>query len=231
MLARIYIFARRENVWKLREAVGQGQPTEEGQVASAEVAAGGRQGPAAMGGGGEDGGQEQAAISNAAAATASAKILVPTLKNSTIHKKPTAEDPLTGVNLSCIPKIFRLRVGIVMEKLRERLKKGKIKSNQHIKHSASGSFPWRDVYYDWPKPHMIGSNISHIDFLLPYFCRISVHMPDKALAHHLPNGRMPCKWHGWDKDCCTNARVFSQHGPRTVFHENGSIEYKFYSTY
>jgi hypothetical protein len=73
--------------------------------------------------------------------------------------------------------------------------------------------------------------MSHIDFLLPYFCRILVHIPDKALAHHLPNGRMPCKWHGWDNNCCTNARVFSQHGPRTVFHENGSIEYKFYSTY
>jgi hypothetical protein len=25
--------------------------------------------------------------------------------------------------------------------------------------------------------------------------------------------------------------MFSQHGPRTVFHENESIEYKFYSTY
>jgi hypothetical protein len=40
----------RENFWKPREAVGQGQPTEEGQVASAELSAGGRQGPAAVGG-------------------------------------------------------------------------------------------------------------------------------------------------------------------------------------
>jgi hypothetical protein len=134
---------RRESFWKPREAVGQGQPTEEGQVASAEVAAGGGQGPSAVGG--ADGGQEQAAISSASAATASATNISADSKNSTIQKKPTAEDPLPGVNLSRIPKIFRLRVGLVMEKLRERMKKGKIQSNQHIKHSASGSFPWRDV--------------------------------------------------------------------------------------
>jgi hypothetical protein len=88
--------------------------------------------------GGADGGKEQAAISNAAAATASATNISADSKSYTIHKKPTAEDPLPGVNLSLIPKIFRLRVGIVMEKLRERLKKGKIQSNQHIKHIASG---------------------------------------------------------------------------------------------
>jgi hypothetical protein len=113
---------RRDNFWKPREEVGQGQPTEEGQVASAEVAAGGGQGPAVAGG--ADSGQEQAAISNTASATSSATNISFESKDSTIHKKPTAEDPLPGVNLSRIAKMFRLRVGIVMEKLRDRLNKG-----------------------------------------------------------------------------------------------------------
>jgi hypothetical protein len=116
----------------------------------------------------------------------------------------------------------------VMDELRERLKKKK-NSNQNTKHVTS--FSWNYLEHKWPPPNSLQSNLSHVDYLLPCFGRLSVHMPDKARSNFLPDGSMPCKWHSWSKYCVIKSRIFLQQGPRTVFHEDGSVEFKFSSTY
>jgi hypothetical protein len=62
-----------------------------------------------------------------------------------VHKHPTADDPLPGIAMSRVPKLFQLHVGLVLHELREKLKKGKIQSNQYTLRNASGAFPWKDI--------------------------------------------------------------------------------------
>jgi hypothetical protein len=116
----------------------------------------------------------------------------------------------------------------MLDELRERLKKKK-NFNQNTKHVAP--FPLRYLENKWPPPNSLRSNLSHVDYLLPFLGDIAVHMPDKARIHLLPDGCIPYKWHGWSKYCIINSIIFSQNGPRNVFHEYGSVEFKFSSTY
>ena len=47
------------------------------------------------------------------------------------------------------------------------------------------------------------------------------------MGHHLPRGKMPCKWHGWDNDCVKRDAIFNPQGPRVCHDINGSIIYLF----
>jgi hypothetical protein len=78
--------------------------------------------------------------------------------------------------------------------------------------------------------YVVDKNTSLSYLLLPYFCRLSVHMPDKTMPHRLPNGKVPCKWHGWDNACVKGCCIYAQY-PRTIYHLDGSVEYKFVSKY
>jgi hypothetical protein len=100
---------------------------------------------------------------------------------------PTENDPLPGVDLSIVPKIFRLKFGAVLHQLRNRITSKK-KSNQHeVRTSSSSSFPWPDNEYNWPKPLFKQTKIDGVYHFLPYFARIKVNMPDKCIPHTLTN--------------------------------------------
>jgi hypothetical protein len=105
-------------------------------------------------------------------------------KNSRL---PTEKDPLSGIKLSAIPQMFRLRVGWTMRKWL----KAKTAYNQQGK--MTSSFPWPSTKHSWPLPEFATTQISFVNFLLHYFCRIYVNMPDMCMSKFLPNGRMPCK--------------------------------------
>jgi hypothetical protein len=50
---------------------------------------------------------------------------------------------------------------------------------------------------------------------------------DQTMGHHLPSGRMPCKWHGYEGECCGRDSFFSRSGPRACHASDGSVIYKF----
>jgi hypothetical protein len=56
-------------------------------------------------------------------------------------------------------------------------------------------------------------------------------MPDKYMPHLLPNGEMPCKWHGLNNSNVTTHSIFASQGSRVVYRKDGSIEYKFSCRY
>jgi hypothetical protein len=87
-------------------------------------------------------------------------------RNDSIARKlPTPEDPLPVVDMSRVPEKNRPRIGIIMDELREPLKTRK-QSNQNERHVAS--FPWQDLEHKWPPPNSLATNLSHVDYLLPF---------------------------------------------------------------
>jgi hypothetical protein len=56
-----------------------------------------------------------------------------------------------------------------------------------------------------------------------------MHMPDRYMSHLLLNGRITFKWHGWNNECVTNHAIFASQGPSVIYHEDGTVEYKFYN--
>lgn len=144
------------------------------------------------------------------------------------HPNPTADNPLPGVNMSSVPEMFRLPMGEVLHDLRARMKRGQRQGNQYSHGvSSAGLFPWKSFDYQWPDPRLALKPPTVTDFLLPYFGRMRVFMPDRVLAHHLPGGRMPCKWHGYDSDCVVRDSFFNPQGPRASIDDDKGVTYIF----
>ncbi|MGH3054921.1 MAG: hypothetical protein ACRDL7_08090, partial [Gaiellaceae bacterium] len=130
-----------------------------------------------------------------------------------------------------MPELLRPAIAAELQELQTRLQQSRKQSNQHLQHtSASSSFPWRTCELTWPDPILASDPPTLIDFLLPYFGRVKVFLPDKCCAHLLPGGKMPCKWHGY-KDCVNWDCFFNPQGPRTVFDADGSVLYVLSSRY
>jgi hypothetical protein len=125
------------------------------------------------------------------------------------HPDPMAENPLPGIDMSRIPEMFQLPIGKVLHKLHAVLKKGQRKGNQHGQGaSQSKLFPWNSIDYQWPDPRLIISRpATFVDYLLPVFGRVRVFLPDRTTSHHLPNGKLPCKFHGFQNDCVVKDHV------------------------
>jgi hypothetical protein len=68
----------------------------------------------------------------------------------------------------------------------------------------------------WPDPNMATLPVSLKDFLRVHFARVKVFLPDRMMGQHLPKGRMPCKWYGWDNDCVVRDAIFNPHGAACV---------------
>jgi hypothetical protein len=82
-------------------------------------------------------------------------------------------------------------------------------------------FPWKLEEHDWPVAFTLQRPVTFTDVLLPKFGRLCFFAPDKAMPHSLPNGGMPCKWHGFDHDCVLKNGFFNPNGPCPFFDSDG----------
>ena len=142
-----------------------------------------------------------------------------------------SQSPLPSVDMSRVPSIFRQQIARVLADLRSKMSK-KSPSNQHVYHTTgSVDFPWNSTEHDWPAAFKLQRQVTFADFLLPKFGRLRFFAPDKVMPHSLPNGRMPCKWHGFDHDCVVKSSFFNPIGPRPFFDSNGEVCYVICSKY
>ena len=80
--------------------------------------------------------------------------------------------------------------------------------------------------YKWGDPILL-ANPEPIDFLLRPFCRLKFFLPDRQMCHQLPDGKMPCPWHGSASSCVIKNAVFNPNGPRLIHDEDGTRIYLF----
>jgi hypothetical protein len=118
--------------------------------------------------------EREQAIQNAKARRA-VKLKERQAKLVAVTPAPTAKDPLPGIDLNSIPKLFRLKVGQVLHDLRIQLKSSKLQSNQHVhRHGrptmdmdtmdASSAFPWPNgPTYTWPNPNLQRESCPNVD--------------------------------------------------------------------
>ena len=52
-------------------------------------------------------------------------------------------------------------------------------------------------------------------------------LPDRVTPQYLPNGKLPCKWHGYDHDCVRRDSFFNPQGPRACIDDDQGITYIF----
>ena len=52
-------------------------------------------------------------------------------------------------------------------------------------------------------------------------------LPDWVTPQYLPNGKLPCKWHGYDHDCVRRDSFFNPQGPRACIDDDQGITYIF----
>jgi hypothetical protein len=120
-----------------------------------------------------------------------------------------------------VPSTLRQQIAGVLADLRSRMSK-KSPSNQHVCHSTgSVDFPWKLEEHDWPVAFTLQRPVTFTDVLLPKFGRLCFVAPGKAMPHSLPNGGMPCKWHGFDHDCVLKNGFFNPNGPCPFFDSDG----------
>ncbi len=80
--------------------------------------------------------------------------------------------------------------------------------------------------YKWGDPILL-ANPEPIDFLLRPFCRLKFFLPDRQMCHQLPDGKMPCPWHGSASSCVIRNAVFNPNCPRLIHDEDGTRIYLF----
>jgi hypothetical protein len=148
-----------------------------------------------------------------------------------IDDNQSDDDILPSVDMSRVPSIFRQPIARVLADLRSRMSK-KSPSNQHVYHTTGSSdFPWISTEFNWPAAFTLQRQVTFADFLLPKFGRLRFFAPDKVMPHSLPNGRMPCNWHGFDHDCVVKNSFFNPIGPRPFFDSDGEVCYVICSKY
>jgi hypothetical protein len=162
----------------------------------------------------------------------------PELNNTTPPEPATPQPPQTHpaddvpYNLDVVPPLFRNFVREAAEEIRQWSKDQSQSWNQHSKRDFnSQGFPWKILEKEWPSPNLLQRRVSFVDFLLPFFARVKMCLPDRITGHHLRNGRMPCKWHKYDGDCVIRDAVFTPQGPRVSFDIDGSVTYNFASRF
>jgi hypothetical protein len=112
------------------------------------------------------------------------------------------------------PAIFRNDVVNAANEIHDWSKKQASSWNQHSARRFDAVFPpWKTFEKQWPDPNMKGGPVQVKDFLLPFFARVKAFCPDRMAGHNLRNGRMPCKWHGWENDCVRCSSIFNMQGP------------------
>jgi hypothetical protein len=169
--------------------------------------------------------------------------LHPDLNTTTVPEPPMPQRPQqqpllsdesddVPYNLDVVPLLFRKSVREAAEEIRQWSKKHSQSWNQHSKRDFnSQGFPWKKLEKEWPCPNLLQRNVTLVDFLLPFFARVKMCLPDRITGHHLRNGRMPCKWHKYDEDCVIRDAVFTPQGPRVSFDADGSVTYNFASRF
>lgn len=139
-------------------------------------------------------------------------------------------DPSVDIPFStaAVPVIFRESVTAAANEIREWSKAQSTRWNQHGSHRfSSAGCPWTGIEKDWPDPNKANGPVSLKDYLLPRFARVKVFLPDRMMGQHLPQGRMPCKWHGWDNDCVIRDAIYNPQGPRVCHDVDSSVIYLF----
>jgi hypothetical protein len=104
--------------------------------------------------------------------------------------------------------------------------------NQHSRRRFdSKTFSWPTTEKEWRMPEIKQERLSVTEYLRPFYARVKMFLPDRTMGHHLPRGRMPCKWHGYEGDCCVRDSVFCPSGPRACHASDGSVTYIFSSRF
>jgi hypothetical protein len=126
------------------------------------------------------------------------------------------------INLSVVPEMFWKDVYKAANKVREWSKKQSQSWNQHLaRRFNSITFPWQTTHKNWQMPEIKQERLSITEYLLPFYARVKMFLPDRTMGHHLPGGRMPFKWHGYEGECCVRVSVFSPSGPRACHASDG----------
>jgi hypothetical protein len=107
-------------------------------------------------------------------------------------------ESLPSVDMSRVPSIFRQQIARVLANLQSRMLKKSPSNQRGCCSTGSACFPWKSTERsNWPAPFTLKRPATFADFLSPQFGSLCFFAPDKGMPHHaLPNGRMPCKWHG-----------------------------------
>ena len=50
-------------------------------------------------------------------------------------------------------------------------------------------------------------------------------LPDRVTPQYLPNGKLPCKWHGYNHDCVRRDSFFNPQGPCACIDDDQGITY------
>ena len=61
------------------------------------------------------------------------------------------------------------------------------------------------------------TNPDELNFFMKDFCRIQFFLPDRQMSHLLPDGKMPCPWHGISSSCVIKNAILIPNGPRNVY--------------
>lgn len=143
-----------------------------------------------------------------------------------------AQQPLTTslqeipvAYLESIPNAFHAKVKPILEQIRHSCYKSTATSWSMITSVQDGiNHHWRSPQFscEMPKPE---------DYLATHFCRLKFFIPHKQVPHLLPNGRVPCPWHGYDNSCVKYNTIFNPSGPRKVVDADGGLTYLFSSRY
>ena len=141
----------------------------------------------------------------------------------TSHAFLTTSGDVPDNYLQGIPQIFWSKVRVVISEVRKDIKAGKSWS------AISQKFP-DGLEYHWTDP-VLKANPEAVDFLLRPFCRLKFFSPDRQMAHHLNDGKMPCPWHGTASTCVIRNTIFNPNGPRMIYDGDGSRIFLFSGRY